>query len=782
MTTPSSKIAFEVETSRVLEILSREIYDSPLAMLRENVQNGYDAILMRNQVDGMPLSDGKITIDLNGTDLVITDNGLGMTEEVLRNNFWKAGSSGKRSELAEKSGVIGTFGIGAMANFGVCSSLRVETRAVNQTDTLISVAERATLSIAHECITLERVQDNRPVGTTIKVTLDAGTPLTKKQCIKYLEPYVRFIPVAVSFNGEVISQKSLEENFVRRTKDIPPLGVQPTHLGQYLATIECFADSNGVVSCIVKDISFGGQPVRGEMVLQQGQGQLMGLRNYFGLAPAPISGCYQFGGVANLTILHPTAGREALSRESISHLSSLVDMAEWAASQCLSNAVVSDRNNSFIQYIVNQNTPKLGGFVTVEVQPGNQSVALSQLESKVKSKGGHYYTGRDANTIDTFASDASPLVCISQSNPRRNLQLKYVKDVAGLPEVPDTARILHVFGGKELTFEEAALLVRIATTLNDDYLLPNAMVRLAKISHKVPIFVEKQGDSVVINIARDLEALRPVLKCYLSAPEVFTGFVKDFVRGHVFKRISEYVPSSTREGAEALYKILHRNKELYRIEQSDLGDLEPLLSDYLMGDKSLGEVLKEARTHVKAQSFRFRSADVGSIEKELPDVVSAPPPDNQSPDTVATENEPAPAIMRPDLDCKLKILSAGARYPQLNNFEVFLGLSDRLHKLEGDFFHFPHTTKVIWAGHRVVYIFGHASGQLTLYYDIEMPEPLANEVASGAVIPTTTIVTRNRIYVPVPAELVADFKITDGAKEFYVRFDTVASKGTAGKA
>ena len=47
MPTSTDRIAFEVETSRVLEILSKEIYDSPLAMLRENVQNSYDAILMR---------------------------------------------------------------------------------------------------------------------------------------------------------------------------------------------------------------------------------------------------------------------------------------------------------------------------------------------------------------------------------------------------------------------------------------------------------------------------------------------------------------------------------------------------------------------------------------------------------------------------------------------------------------------------------------------------------------------------------------------------------------
>jgi molecular chaperone HtpG len=114
------RIAFDVETSRVLEILSSEIYDSPKAFLRENVQNAYDAVLMRCTAQKLQLADRKIEITLQNKKLIVQDDGIGMTEEVLKNNFWKAGSSGKKSELAQRSGVIGTFGIGAMANFGVC--------------------------------------------------------------------------------------------------------------------------------------------------------------------------------------------------------------------------------------------------------------------------------------------------------------------------------------------------------------------------------------------------------------------------------------------------------------------------------------------------------------------------------------------------------------------------------------------------------------------------------------------------------------------------------------
>src|SRR2546423_749776 len=97
-------IVFDVETNRILEILSREIYDSPYAMLRENVQNAYDAVLMRRAAEADKTVEGKIEIELNSKQLVVRDNGIGMTEEGLRENFWKAGSSGKRSAFARDAG------------------------------------------------------------------------------------------------------------------------------------------------------------------------------------------------------------------------------------------------------------------------------------------------------------------------------------------------------------------------------------------------------------------------------------------------------------------------------------------------------------------------------------------------------------------------------------------------------------------------------------------------------------------------------------------------------
>src|ERR1700736_6323052 len=182
----SNGIVFQVETTRILQILSREIYDSPLALIRENTQNAYDAVRMRFAHSGTLTEGGRIDIRVGGGEISIADNGIGMNEEVLRENFWKAGSSGKHSAEARRAGVVGTFGIGAMANFGVCTRLVVETRLDGTDDVLRSVADRSALNIGQECISLERISSLRDAGTTVTAELDSAHQISPAQARQYL--------------------------------------------------------------------------------------------------------------------------------------------------------------------------------------------------------------------------------------------------------------------------------------------------------------------------------------------------------------------------------------------------------------------------------------------------------------------------------------------------------------------------------------------------------------------------------------------------------------------
>ena len=768
------RIAFDVETSRVLQILSSEIYDSPKAFLRENVQNAYDAVLMRCTAQNLRLVDRKIEITVQQRQLIVRDDGIGMTDDVLKNNFWKAGSSGKKSELAQRSGVIGTFGIGAMANFGVCSALRVETRHVDSGVTLVSSARREDLRIAQDCIELERVADRRGPGTTVIAELDESFTITETAVRDYLAPYVRFLPVPVLVNGTLISQLSFESRVADRASGFARISSKAVSRGQFSGTVETRLNPQGRALARLTNISLNGNPLAGEAFLVQDGGQTLGFRNYFGLAPIPVSGHYNFGGAVNLNILHPTAGREALSRESIQHVAELVAMVEAQVSRDIAETSAADLNQSFQQYILSNGLMILAKNVTVPVLPSGDAVNLGQLAAFEPSKNKLFYSGRDQTILQRFASQQTNLIHVSQANPRRTIQQWFLLNELRIQEVPEKI-IVDRIPGTQLNFEEAMFLVRLRGVLLDDYLMPDIDAAFANISHGVAFHVERKKGPLEISIARNMPAAQMVVECYKTARDVFDGFVKDFVREHLYPQIRNYVPSSTRQGRDALYKRLQENKELFRYEESEFGEVESLLADYLGGKTDFNEVLRSSAGRVSTQRQEVRREQVGTVEQEMPEIIESAPDILESAGTPPSHNEfeAAPPILRPDLVTEKKVLTVGTPLEKLHKFQMFLALSDRASRTEGEFLRWPHTTKLIWGAHRIIYIFTDPTGGLSLYYDIELKEPLETNTTGGAMFPTTTIVTKDRIYVPVPTELESAFKITAGAKEFYVRFDTI---------
>jgi len=286
----------------------------------------------------------------------------------------------------------------------------------------------------------------------------------------------------------------------------------------------------------------------------------------------------------------------------------------------------------------------------------------------------------------------------------------------------------------------------------------------------VPSMVEYNDGVVEVYLSRESGAVQQVLQTYETAYEVFGGFVKDLVRNHLYQKFAPHVPSSTKQGADALHKILMRSRELYKYEYSDLGQMESLLSQYVAGEIEFPEVLRKSTTVMKTHSQSVRQNQVGSVEQEIPGIVKHDEAtERPSIDLLA----PFPPIMRTETKTNMKVLKTEKPYPYLNDFTMFLSLSNRIYKRQIGFFLEPHTTKVIWGMHKIVYIFTHASNNLSLYYDIELKEKLYDNATGGSSIPTTTIITNDKIFIPIIKDLNSFFDIKEGSKEFYVRFDLI---------
>lgn len=767
--TSTQKLSFQIEVKRVLEILSNDIYDSPYALLRENIQNAYDAILMRQEIEGKSSFEPQIEIKMDSKQVVIVDNGIGMDQAVVSNNFWKAGASGKNNEVARKAGVVGTFGIGAMANFGVCKSLKVVTHYYQGNQTIETYAERDSLSVTEECIEINYTNEEREPGTTIIAELDESNSLNKEDSMKYLAPYIQYVPIPITIDGTLVSQKNYSELVKVSSESLFQTNEFSIDQNDFKFRLSTVIGKNGQVRVSCSDINRGNESIGGEIVLVQDYGSIYGLRNFFGLAPVPVPSIFNFGGIANLLSLHPTAGREALSRDSIAMVAQIVNIIEQNVAEEIGKTDIADSNVAFHNYIVSNNRYDLTGNIKIEVKPDDEMMPLGEVATEMKGKKTYYYGGRDQQTILAFGNENSYLFHLSQNNPRRRIQYHVLKQKQ-IEEVPDSPNIIKVFERYELSLSEAALILRTTNVLNEDYLISDAKVFIAEISHQVPSMVKHNNGIVEIYLSRESGAVQQVLQTYETAYEVFGGFVKDFIRIHLYQKFAPYVPSSTRQGASALHKILMKSRELYKYEYSDLGELESLLTQYVAGKIELPEVLRKSTTVMRTHSQSVRLSQVGNVEQEIPSIMKH---------TEAAEQPnldflaPFPPIMRTDTKTNKKILKAEKPYPHLNNFNMFLSLSVRIFKRQMDFFLEPHTTKVIWGMHKIVYIFTHASNSLSLYYDIELKEKLFDDATGGTPIPTTTIITSDKIFIPIINDLSAFFDIKEGSKEFYVRYDLI---------
>lgn len=764
----SSKLSFQVEVKRVLEILSNDIYDSPYALLRENIQNAYDAILMRKQLKGNGIFEPKIIVTISTEQISIQDNGIGMNKEVVSNNFWKAGSSGKNNEVAKKAGVVGTFGIGAMANFGVCKSLKVITHFAEGNETIETFALRENLSITEECIDITTKYEEREPGTEVIADLDDSLNLTPQGAINYLNPYIKYLTVPIFINGVLISQNKYSEFSEVTPENLFLSEEHNVNQGVFKFKLKLNYNKQNQVKVFCTDIFIGNENLLGEISLSQGVGNVYGLRNYFGLAPVPVSGFFNLGGVVNLSALHPTAGREALSRDSIELVTQIVNIIESKIAESISKLEISELNTGFHNYVSHTNKFDLAQRMQIEVRPDGNRWELGKIKPQIDGKKVYYYSGRDSQIILAFGNENTYLLLLSQENPRKKIQQEFIRR-QGIEEVPNRATILKVYETKNLSNPEISLIIRITNILSEDYLIAESKIVIADISHQVPSIVDYKENTLIIFLSRQSSAVKQVLQIYETDWQLFPSFIKDFIRNHLYQKFANYVPSSTRQGADALHKILMRNKELYKYEFSDLGEIESLMSDYVLGDIGLPEVLKKSSRISSGQTQYFYQNQVGTVEQEIPSII-----ENHPADIAIDEYAALPPIVRRDEQTEKKILKTGNIYKQLNDFSFFLSLSDKVFKSQQEFFFEPHTTKVIWSMHRVVYIFTHASNKLSLYYDIELKEKLSNESTGGKPIPTTTIIMGNRIFIPIPNELLTYFDIKEGTKEFYVRHDLIA--------
>jgi hypothetical protein len=189
---------FEFDRDAVFERLIRDVYQDPLAFIRELIQNAVDAArcrmygsMERDGITTPPLSPSKapsdrleqypITVEVSSvqvpnplsgsleqrTVVSVEDAGIGMSQEVVQKYLLQVGRSYYGTEDFRRRYAftpVSQFGIGFLSVFGVSDHVEIETRQEN------ADALRLVLTGPRNYLLVERSQRSK-VGTRVTVTL-----------------------------------------------------------------------------------------------------------------------------------------------------------------------------------------------------------------------------------------------------------------------------------------------------------------------------------------------------------------------------------------------------------------------------------------------------------------------------------------------------------------------------------------------------------------------------------------------------------------------------------
>ncbi len=739
MTDGTRMIRFEVQVGRIIELLAAQIYQSPLALLRENAQNAFDAVLMRRTLGAE--FHPRIDITLSREQIVVADNGIGMTPAELVANFWRAGASGKNTDEARAAGVVGTFGIGAMANFGIADSLVVETESARERVRTRSFVDRENLSTTVGCISVEDLTPDGIPGTVVTARLESGADLDVAGARDYIAQFVEFLDVDVYVNSDLVSRRTMTDALpsdrANWTEKVGSVDLD----GLATADVEVRGLADGQMRILLENVVTAppsGPPGRAALV--QARSAIRTLRSGFGLATVSTGSEYAWGGVVDLPALQPTAGREALESTSQELLRLLLGAVDGFASNVAMGHETSLENQAFLNWVVRHGRFDICGPMPVRVEPQAGERPLSSLPTGVQ-----YYAGSDNSIVQAYASEDQPLVVLSRRAPRRDCEIGYLRSLDAV-EVSDQPRVLEDVRSSVLSVAHGALQTRIAVLLLEDYFIA-ANVQYAKMSHGVPLLVDEATSPLTIHIDPESSTVAPLIQLYESDFSAFGPFVKDFIRAQLFPRLAQLVPSSTRDGAEAFLRRLRDRRELFEVDWTDRLDLEAAWEQFKLGEMTLSEF------NVVSTSISSRSVVVVEPGQaaELSSVV--PGIEDSQPEQDGDEFGPLPPVDRREAVTDALVL-AGDR--ALNGYSCFLAISDRARRQYGDFFLQPHTTSVVWGGQRVLFVFLHHSRRFGLYYDVQCQQ-LVEATSGGGPIRSSTLLLQDRVFLPVPSEVAANF-------------------------
>jgi molecular chaperone HtpG len=565
-------VGFEFQS--VLQAISKQIYETPLAFIRENVQNAVDAIRIQAQREGVSPADPRFRIDVTIEDrtILVRDNGTGMSAQDLQYYFWTIGASGKRTPEALAAGCVGMFGIGGFANFGVCDSLEVTSQdkaSERGTRTMLSQTDIEASGMGIPSVTFKPSDEAAPRGTIVKGHL--REPAIVEDLRSYLLDFVRFVPTAVHFNGQKLSQASFSDIDDRPNLTEIREGPQEWHDGDLIISGRLFEDRGRTLVASIDGLVSAGERIRLTGQLRFENGPIDAFKRGFKLCATQIGTTIGVSGRLDCDLFVPTAGRDSLDASTTSLLGRIVLALERVAI----NAVLETperiaQNARVFRYVLNRGLIAEVGNAKVFLADGSES-KLTDIRHRAEHGGIAVFYGLTQKQAlnQIMHARGHIVVLLSADANRREVERRYLEQFCSARAFDGIIDCTEQYA--ELNRFEKVFLSEVELNISRSYEVKDFRVIPGKLTEDIPVFVKENGGNQPPDIFVDVRHPEIAKLESVGYGQILYSLVSTFCREYLGTSLKKWSPRFFGDGALNLELLAKRRSELWVLLKDDIG-------------------------------------------------------------------------------------------------------------------------------------------------------------------------------------------------------------------
>jgi len=668
--------AVGMDFKHVHKTISEYVYETPLAFLRENVQNALDAIRMQAHLDARDPGDSsyEIAIVVSSEQCTIKDNGIGMSEEDLKTYFWTIGASGKRTDAARAAGCVGMFGIGGFANFGICDSLTVTSKKQLETcGTLTRLTQEDIDNSTTEfpLVYVEESGEVDPRGTIVSGRFKK--PANTSELKEYIASFVRFAEERVTFNGELISQADYFDE--ARMEGLKELSQKHStwSQGDVSLTGQWFCTANfGTVIARFTGLRIASSDLRFQAVLRMESGGIDVLKRGFKLCATSVQTQLGVSGRIDCDRMSPTAGRDSLNSESLALVQRIANVAEGIAVQLIieSPELLAQYARIYGYVIRNGMVGHLG---KAEVSMADGSVSrLEAIRKSAENGVGIYFGAHQKQALSQIMQARGNLVVLlpSDSN-RRNAVQSYLqtycnaRSFSGIVECQDVYEPLDRF--------ERVFLSEMKLTIQTEFDIHNLSFTVGKLTEDIPVYVAEDRGSGPLKIWVDVRHSEVAKLRKLEFGPLLYSLIGTFCREYLGAVLRKKSPKFFGSGAINLDSLQKKRSELWILVKDDI---------HTLSRTSKRQVVRRSDVHII-------TAGRG----------------------MASSREEAPLVKHPKLLC----IEGDAEFANILGY--YIRIPDPATAAFGDVIKQYESRGVVWAGNKILFV---ASDSISSAFQFEV--------------------------------------------------------------